>query len=492
MRHIVTIFMLLVLPFTLSCDSDGGDDREVISGSVMAIAEKEGSDETIKVGGRPGSVPPGSTVTVTNLETMESKTTVALGDGSFDPEFTGSTNDMYLIEVSLDGEIVDEFTIGVTLLTDIVQTSLGTLGDVPSALEIRDGIAYVVNGFSDNIQLFDLTGVTPQELSTVAVPPGSDPSSVELTDDNRAYTANLIGQSVTLVNLDTGECELIYTREIPSDDTGCSEVIVLENAFEDPSGVKLVDNKLFVTNNNFDEFFFPNGNGFVTVIDTETGEVTSVIETDGANPGDINLIGNDMFVLNTGNFIFNSETGEFQCDTDFPPSVTVIDTETEMVTDTIAIPLSEQNPLVCAPGTMAFTPDDSFAYLGLSLVGGMLKIDIDNRTVIRGTSNPIAFTDLSGLNSVTDIGFNSNGLGFAALFNSDQIAAFDPESDTITPFPFIFPVPAGIKAVNPDSEFFDGVQYIDFREDQPSGPELYFITTLSSRLGSVDTQLLIQ
>lgn len=492
MRYTTFLLMLVMVAGSLACSSSSDDSRDVVSGRIMAIAEKDGDNETIKVGGGPDSVPPGSTVTVTNLSTMESKSTVALQDGSFDPEFTGSTSDMFMIEISENGETVEEITIGVTLLTDIVSTNLATLGDVPSALEIRDGIAYVVNGFSDNIQRFDLNQTPSSELSPVAIPTGSDPVALDLLDNNKAYTANLIGQSVSLVNFQTGNCEILYARETPSEDPGCGETVILENAFEDPSDVELSGSKLYVTNNNFDETFMPNGNGFVTVIDTQTNTVTSIIETDGANSGEINVLGNEILILNTGNFIFNSETGEFQCDSDFPPSVTIIDTETDMVTETIEIPLSEQNPGVCAPGSMALSPDNSSAYLGLSLVGGMLKVDIENSTVLRGTSDPIAFTDLSGLNSVTDVGFNQQGLGFATLFNSDQISVFDPETDEVSPFPFVKPLPAGIKAVNPDSEFFDGVQLIDFRNDNPAGPELYFVTTLSSQLGSADTGLLTQ
>lgn len=491
MKYLLSIISLIFVACTMACGGSNGNERQVTSGRIMAIAEQEGNDRLIKVGGGKDSVPPGSIVKVTNLSSMESKSTTALPDGSFDPEFQASTDDIFNIEITQDGQVVDEFSIGVTLLTDIVQNNLGTLGDVPSALEIRNGIAYVVNGFSDNIQRFDLSSSPPQELSPIAVPTGSDPVSLELSG-NMAYTANLIGQSVTLLNLNTGECEVMYTRQEPSESSGCSQEIILNNAFEDPSGVLLIGEKLYVSNNNFDEFFFPNGNGFVTVIDTVSHQISSFIESDGANPGDMKLIGDDLYVLNTGNFVFDSETGEFQCDSEFPPSVTIIDTKTDMVKDTIEIELSAENPLVCAPGSMSITPDNNFAYLGLSLVGGMLKLDIQNGTVLRGTSNPVAFTDLSGLNSVTDIGFNSGGLGFATLFNTDQIAVFDTETDEQNTFPFIAPIPAGIKALNPDSEFFDGVQFIDFREENVAGPDLYFITTLSTRLGSVDTKLLTQ
>jgi len=492
MKYILSIILIVFLSGAISCGGGNGNKRQVISGRIMAIAEKDGNDQKIKVGGGPGAVPAGSTVNVTNLSTMETKSIVATNDGSFDPEFQGNTNDLFKVQIIQNGELSDEFTLGVTLLTDIINKNLGSLGDTPSELEIKNNIAYVLNGFSDNIQRFDLSKTPPQELSPVAVPTGSDPVSFDLLDNGKIYTANLIGQSVSLINPDTNECEIIYVKENPSVNTGCDQTVVIDGAFEDPSDVQLVGSKLYVTNNNFDEFFFPKGNGFITVIDTDTNQLDTIIESDGANSGSINLIDNDMFVLNTGNFVFDPDTNKFQCDTDFPPSVSIIDTGTETIKDTIEIPLSTQNPLVCAPGIMAITLDKKYAFLGLGLVGGMLKIDIENRSVINGTSNPVAFTDLSGLNSVTDIDFNDQGFGFAALFNTDQIAVFKTDNNELNPFPFISPLPAGIKATNPDSDFFDGVQFIDLRNGDFSGPDLYFITTLSSKLGSANTGLLTQ
>ena len=492
MKYILFLAAITIIGCAVSCGGGSSDNKEVVSGRVMAIAENAGNDQRIKIGGVAGAVPPGSTVKVTDLSTMETKSTVAGPDGSFDPEFQGSTDDLFKVQIIVNNELSDEFTIGVTLLTDIVKRDLGTLGDTPSELKIKGNIAYVLNGFSDNIQRFDLSKTPPRELNPVAVPTGSDPVSFDLLDNGKAYTANLIGQSVSLINLETNECELIYLKEPPSGNTGCNENIVFDGAFEDPSDVKLIGNKLYVTNNNFDEFFYPKGNGFITIIDTDSNQLDTVIESDGANSGSIRVAGNDVLVLNTGNFIFDAQANEFQCDSNFPPSITIIDPDTETVKDTIEIPLSSMNPLACAPGVMAITPDSKFAFLGLGLVGGMFKIDIENRSVINGASNPVAFTDLSGLNSVTDITFNNQGLGFAALFNSDQIAVFKTDNNEIDPFPFVEPLPAGTKAINPGSEFFDGVQFLDFRKGNFSGPDLYFITTISSKLGSADIGLLTQ
>lgn len=377
-------------------------------------------------------------------------------------------------------------------LSGIVETDLANLGSAPTKIAIRNGEAYVLNGLSNNIQVFDIDQSPPQEISTLILPPGSDPVAIDFFDDTKGFIANLIGQSVALVNLQTGDCELIILSQEIEVNLNCNQVVVIQNAFEEPSDLKVIDNKLYVTNNNFDEFFQPIGNGFITIIDTETNQLITIVESGGANSGNINMIDDQIYILNSGNFIFDVETSQFMCDPNFPPSISILDTKTDEIIETIDIPLSETNSLVCAPSSMEFTSDKRSAYLGLSLVGAMLKVNLENNAVINGSDNPIVVTDLSGLNTITDVVFSKNGFGFAALFNTDQIAVFDPNTDELNPFPFIEPIPAGIKATNQDSEFFDGVQFLATRDGSFKGPEIFFITGISSKLGSVDPDLLLQ
>src|SRR5512139_3634363 len=138
-------FLLFVLASLalVSCNDTAGGGGFVPTGTILAVAQKAGSDVTIKVGGLPGAVPPGSTVDVTDIDRGETQSTTASSDGSFDPTFTGVTD---------DGEVVEDIVIGVTLLSDSVEENLAQLGTVPADIQIRGNRAYVVNGFSDNIQ----------------------------------------------------------------------------------------------------------------------------------------------------------------------------------------------------------------------------------------------------------------------------------------------------------------------------------------------------
>lgn len=479
--------------FLIGCDSGGsGDGGFVPTGDILAVAERAGQNQTIKVGGTEGSVPPGSTVQVTNLNTLETQTTFGLADGSFDPTFTGNTSDLFNVLVTNNGNVVIDTVIGVTLLRNAVDRNLAQLGSVPADIKIRGSRAYVINGFSNNIQIFELNQNPPQQLGTIVVPMGSNPISMDFFGDNQAYVANNTGQSVAVVNINTGDCDtLIVSIEDQGNTNPCQTVVnVPANSFEEPAGVKVVGNKVYISNNNLDENFSPNGNGFITVLNTATNQVVDTIAATGSNSTSIVFIEPELFVLNNGNILFDFETFEFSCDFDFPPSIDIIDTETDAIIFTINIPLSEQNSNVCLPNNLTAT-SDGFGYMGLGLVGALLKVDLFIGTVVNGPANPILVTDLSGLNNTADLVIKDNLL-FTSLFNSDQIAVLDTSNDLVDPFPYVFPFPAGIRADNPNSELFDGVQSLALRTGDFTGADLYFITGISEQLGSVDSTLQTQ
>lgn len=489
----VLIFSLFGAVFT-GCDS-GGDSGGgfVPTGDILAVAERAGQSQTIKVGGAVGAVPPGSTVEVTNLSTLETKTTFGQPDGSFDPTFTGNTDDLFNVLVTDNGSTVLDTVIGVTLLRNAVERNLAQLGSVPADIVIRDNRAYVINGFSNNIQIFNINQNPPQQLGTIVVPPDSNPISMDFFGTSQAYVANNTGQSVAVVNINTGACEvLIVSSEDEGNTAPCQNVInVPSNTFEEPAGVLVFNNKVYVSNNNLNENFSPNGNGFITVLSTSTNQVISTIQNSGANTSSMIELDDLIYAMNNGNVLFDFETSNFTCDTDFPPSIDIIDTADDTIFDTIDIPLSEQNPTVCLPNNLTAT-SDGFGYTGLGLVGALLKLDLFEGTVINGTNNPIIITDLSGLNNTADVAIKDDLL-FTSLFNSDQIAVLDTDTDEVDPFPYIAPFPAGIRADNPNSTLFDGVQSLAIREGNNfTGADLYFITGISEQLGSVDTTLQTQ
>ncbi len=491
MRMLLSVCLFIIIGGVLAgCDSSGSGGGFIPTGDIIAVAQRGGQNQTIKVGGTAGSVPPGSTVTVTNLDTQQVETTTGLQDGSFDPEFTGSTNDIFNVQVNNNGNLVQDENIGVTLLRNAVMRDLAKLGRVPANIIIRDGLAYVLNGFSNNIQIFDLNINPPQQIDTIVLPMGSNPIAMDFLDNTTAYVANNSAQSIAVVDIVTGECDTLIVGEDDVDETTpCEEVIELPGSpFEEPAGVLVANGKVYVSNNNLNEFFSPNGNGFITVINPLTNQIIDTIDASGANTTSMLEMDGSIFALNNGNVLFDLETFLFTCDDEFPPSVDEIDPQIDTVIDNINIGFSEQNPLVCLPNNLTAT-EDGFAYTGLGLVGALLKVDLLAGEVVNGPDNPIIITDLSGLNNTADIAIKGNLL-FTSLFNSDQIAVLDTDTDQVNPFPYITPFPAGIRGDDPNAVIFDGVQSLAVRQGEDfTGADIFFITGLSEQLGSVDSTL---
>lgn len=497
MKTLLSILLVVAGCFSLAaCEESGGGGGFVPTGDILAVAAIPGSNVTIEVGGLVGSVPPGSTIEVTNLDTGETETSSGQGDESFPPvTFTGSTDDEFNILVTDGGTVVEDIVIGVTLLSDSVQQNLGPVGSAPTAIRIRGNRAYVPNGLSDNIQIFDLNQNPPSQVGIIIVPPGSNPFDIAFLDDTRAYVPNYSGQSVAVVNVQSRVCEVLIVEAGHSGVTQpCQAVqVIAGNPFEEPASIAIAQGKAFVSNNNLNETFNPAGDGFITVLNTANNLLVTIIQSSGANTGSMEVIDGTLYAVNSGGTLFDPVTFEFSCDTNFPPSIDLINVQTNSVVDTINIPLSPQNPLVCLPNSLAVT-EDGFTYLGLGVVGALLKVDLISGDVINGTGNPIVVTDTTGLNFIADIAIRSNLL-FMTLFNSDQIAVLDTNNDELDPFPYMAPFPAGIRGFDPDSDLFDGVQWLAIRPGIPGvdfqGPDIYYVTAIfgNEHLGSVDTTL---
>lgn len=500
MRLFKALFIFGFLGFVLwGCGGGGGSGGGTSvtpSGGIIAVAGQSGSNVTIKVGGTKGAAPSGSTVQATDLNTKVTLTTTAAADGSFDPTFTGNTGDMFEVVVSQNGTTIIDTTIGVTVISKAVMTNLAQLGSFPTQIEIHGNRAYVVNGGSDNVQIFDLNQDPPQQVGTIVLPPGSDPVAIAFLDDTRAYIANNIGQSVAQVNVVTGQCELLIVRSdhVPSDSSVCNQVRTVDiNSFEDPFSIALANGKVYVTNSNLDKSFQPAGNGFVTVIDTKTNLVINTIQLLEENAQGITVVGNRVYAVSGGSSVFDSNSGLVT-----PTSkgaVGVIDSATDKLVASISIALNPALPLVGFPNKLEPTPDGKFGYIGSGTAGVLFKVNLEDNTLVRGADNPIIVTSAQVQDATFDVEIRDDGLGFIAVFNTDLIVTFDTATDTTNPFPFIAPFPAGQKANDPNSQFFEGIQDIAVRHGKTGtdfqGADIFFITGISQELGSINTALVL-
>ncbi len=457
---------------------------------------------TVVVGGLDGAVNSNAQVSITNLETLEQRIVRSNNRGGFIATLTGSVLDQFRIvsggnSITIDSMVFIDLPLDtrIKLMGGAVSRNLAKLGSVPTRIEIYNNRAYVLNGFSDNIQIFDITQNPPVQTGTIVLPLGSDPVGIAFLNDTHAYVTNLVSENVAIVNTQEQSCETIISQ-VDGDFTPCEEVILVdEGTFNNPAGVVITNDKVYVANQNIDNMTFtPIGNGFITVINPESNEIETIIDatgegTSGTGKG-ITLINDKVYVVNSGNVLFDFETFEFTCDTNSPTSIDIINTDTDTIEDSIDLPLSDINPFVCSPESIASTPDNNFAYIGSQISGVLFKIDINSNILLRGANNPIIITSTDGLDATFDIKFNEIGYGFVAMFNTDRIFAFDPKIDDISSFPFLAEFPVGLRGDNPDSDFFDGPQALAIT-DNGQNPDLYFITGISSQLGSINTSLFV-
>ncbi len=511
MKNILCLCLALIASVCfIAC---GGTDDEfdpdkffaLNNGPVMILNNKLNQNidpnTTVVVGGLDGAVNSNAFVSITNLDTSEERVVRANNRGGFIAALTGSVFDEFEIASDGNGIIIgSQVDIDVPLDTRIklmggaVNRNLAQLGSVPTSIEIFNDRAYVLNGFSDNIQVFDVTQNPPVQTSTIVLPLGSDPVGIAFLNNTHAYVTNLIAQNVAIVNIEDNSCEAVISQQ-DGNFSPCDEVILVdEDTFKNPAGVVIANNKLYVANQNIDESFAPIDNGFITVIDTESNEIETIIEasgegTSGTGKG-ITIIDDKVYVVNSGNVLFDFETFLFTCDTNSPSSIDIIDTNTDEIEDSVDFPLSELNPFVCSPEAIAASPQGDVAYIGSQLAGVLFKLDLDSNELQRGANNPIVITGVDDLDSTSDIKFNSEGYGFISMFNSDRIFAFDPNIDDISPFPFLGEFPVGLRGDNPSSDFFDGPQVMAITENGQN-PDLFFITGISEQLGSVNTSLFI-
>src|SRR3989304_2293950 len=505
MRLFKILFVFILLGFIFrGCGGGGSSDDSgfVPTGKIIAIAERSGSNIDIKVGGTAGAAPPGSKVEVTNLNTTETLSTTAESDGSFDPTFKGSTSDRF--SVAVDGMIVTGIPIGVTLISEAVKRNLAQLGSIPSAIEIQENRAYVVNGGFNNVQIFDLNQQPPKQIGTIVLPPGSDPVSIAFIDNTRAYVANLTGQSVAIVNVQTMQCERLIVRSdsVPSNIGICQNQVtaVGPELFEDPMGIAVANGKVYVSNNNLapnpsNPFNLdPLGPGFLTVINAMTNEVFgTTIELSADNAQGITVVGDRLYVVSAGDPEFVG--GLFFANT--PGAIDIINPETDEREDSIPIPLNPDLPLVGFAGRLEPTPDEKFGYIGSGTSGVLFKVNLQSKKLVRGTGDPIIVTSAEQQDATFDVEIGDDGLAFIPVFNIDQVFVMDTKNDFINPFPFIAPFPVGIRGDEPSSDFFEGPQDLVIRPGTPGvdfqGADIFFITAIfgTEKLGSINKALIL-
>jgi hypothetical protein len=136
--------------------------------------------------------------------------------------------------------------------------ALGGSGASPTTVAAREGIALVPLGGADAVAVVDLVGRVL--MSRIDLQPGSGATGAAMLDDSIGYVANPGLNTISRVNVFTGE-----VAEVPVGIT--------------PLGFAVARGRLFVLNANLDETGEPAGSSWLTVINPATNSPATGIDS---------------------------------------------------------------------------------------------------------------------------------------------------------------------------------------------------------------------
>jgi YVTN family beta-propeller protein len=164
--------------------------------------------------------------------------------------------------------------------TEVIENNISTVGSVANRIYTHNNFIYVVNSVPDGITVIDPN--SNRVTDNISLTTGSNPWDMAFVGTNRAYVTNWLANSISVVNLDSGEEE--NTIEVGTA----------------PEGILVVDNTAYVCNSGG----YPNySHSTVSIIDVTTNSVTKTLDV-LTNPQDLALGPNgNIYVVCTGNYI---------------------------------------------------------------------------------------------------------------------------------------------------------------------------------------------
>ena len=288
-----------------------------------------------------------------------------------------------------------------------------------------------------------------------------------------------------IVQIEVVQIDVIPTEVAPTDitlaESDVSEVTgqVWPTAFAAPEGVAVAGDIVLVANTafSFDGQAMAYGRGFVSVLDLASMSVVNIISTSAKNPQSIIVADDRAYVVCSGETGYDMDSGLVRPVTN--GALDEIDLSTARtaasMSRSLAIPLSEANPLVGIPKSMVLLSDGR-AYLGSATAAAVFVVDRLAMTLIRGPDNPIALGDLAIQDGLT-LALGPTDVVFAASFNRDLIMAIDPSHDALAGAPW-----AQIE-IGKASDMMEGICDLAVRTEPK--PELFALLCVGNSVSRV-------
>lgn len=284
----------------------------------------------------------------------------------------------------------------INLTTGAVSQNIVTLGSdiqsAPNQIIIRDTLAFVVVSLTDEIQVINLNSESTEAF--ISTGPGSNPYWMELYDSRYLYVSLLLGDAVLKI-------DYITRTVVDTIPVGKS-----------PSGLAIVDHRLYVANSGFDFGTFLYDPGTVTVIDLHTDQPIDTFSV-GLNPQSVLVDGaGRVHVVCTGDYFSVFGTSY------------VIDPSSSTVIDSIALGGSPLQATISVDD-IVFIAAGGFS----SSTGYVFSYDALTATLLHGQANPLVVD--SGCVGVS--AFQDGSVLASSL--SDFVTRIDPAGQEIAAYP---------------------------------------------------------
>ncbi len=280
----------------------------------------------------------------------------------------------------------------------------------------RQGDAlWIVQSGSNSVARYNIeTGSFDQHF--IDVGDNRNPYDIAIAaDEPRAYVTNYNSDSLTVATTQTGD----RIDEYGSD------------GLDNPSGIALTDDYLYVTNIEYG-VGNPFGPGHVTILDRDTGEVVGTKKTAAKNPQAARRIetprGTRIAIVDAGSIDQSggspaTAAGDGALELWKPNGNTSDDARTVH-----RLPVPGGNTRVGAPGRPAPTPDGRYLYFPSATAPVLFKFDLESNEWIRGTDDPIRVYESEG-NSLHHAAIDSRGILYFSAFNEDAVYLVDTACD---------------------------------------------------------------
>ena len=233
-----------------------------------------------------------------------------------------------------------------------VKNDIITTGSTPNDVQVQQNLAYVVNTYSNNIQIINLL----EQNSVGEISVGSDtlPEKIAFVDSFKAYVTCNGPDQVAVLNL--------HTKSV-------TNRIQVQSK---PWGITIINKKAYVAHSaavtNWVTFKTTYGNSSVSVIDTTTDQVIKTIKV-ATNATEITTDGNSkVLVISTGDYAM------------IPGQLTIIDANTDEIEKTVK--------LKTTPGAIIVNRKQQIAIINTNV--GAMVYDLVQNKLVRDKNNPIA------------------------------------------------------------------------------------------------------